>query len=142
MESIFGWILVDSGKRLCATSGVDLSGGERQVGRRIRIEDEQKRSRSGGEAEEKRRESGGKAEGNVRAMAQDGRKSFQRRPVRSQDALKTPPRRPQDALRDPKKLPGGPQVGPKTRFWEIFKPKMQPSWHQIRIQKRSYGKTA
>ena len=59
-----------------------------------------------------------------------------------QDALKTPPSRLQDALRGPKKLPGGPQVGPKTGFWEIFKPKMEPSWNQIRIQKRPYVKIA
>ena len=102
------------------------------------VESRSPRSKSGGGAEEARRRRGGDAEGNVRAMAQDGPKSFQRRPVRSQDAdaLKTPPRLPQDALRDPKKLPGGPQVGPKTGFWEMFKSKMEPSWvpqmHQVR----------
>ena len=57
---------MDSGKRICATSGVDLSGGGRQVGRRIQIEWEQKRRESGEKAEGKRRESGGKAEGKRR----------------------------------------------------------------------------
>ena len=85
----------------------------------------------GAESRSKFYKSGGKAEGKRRKAAREiprGRKTL--------------PTRPRDALRDPKTLPGGPQVGPKTGFWEIFNLKMEPCWHHFRIQRPSYVKSS
>ena len=72
----------------------------------------------------------------IRALEPPG--TSPERSITAQDA----PRPPQDAAKTLQDAPKTPQDVSKTRFWWVLGAKMEPSWHQNRIRKQSYVKTA